>query len=271
MHKIELFLLPKEGKVIPTPGYVFRGFLMNVMNELKPELTHYYHEPNKIKDYAVNPFVKFKENQIDLTIICFQEPLYELLLKALMNPHSEFRLGPQEYYLSNLARGPIDLELVFKNARPMNAYSLYFPRPTYFNTGLGNYAVRLPIPEILYSNLSSLWNAISKKTADQDVTCFLEWVRTHVYVSSHEIKTVSEEIGAHHAAVAGFIGTVHFKIKKPNKHFFKKGRKVESMKEITIIHEGYCRWIDFLNKLAEYTNVGANRTAGFGVVLHDSN
>jgi len=43
---------------------------------------------------------------------------------------------------------------------------------------------------------------------------------------------------------------------------------VKDLKKVWDLHLCYAKWLDFLNKIAEYTNLGANRTASLGVVKY---
>ena len=85
------------------------------------------------------------------------------------------------------------------------------------------------------------------------------------------MKTAKRDIGKP-KAVFGGIGNASYQVKKPNKKYYEYwAKELDKRDDRDFIHEDYhsnCRWLDTLCKLGELTNVGANRTAGMGVIRY---
>lgn len=269
MFLIRLYL-KKEGQplnVYNKPfGYVFRGVFLNWLNDISPSSSHKFHEYEEVREYAINVWIKEKQNEIVLSLTLDDDVLGTALVDYIIqNPF--ISIIEEKYQITGIEKGAIDLKEILQNSKPIKSFNLFFPLPCYFNTSFGDYPVRLPIPESIYTNLCNIWNAISEGSADNEREAFSSWVRVHVYLSSCNIRTEKGYIGKNRT-IAGFMGNASYRIKKPNIHYFKKIKKIETRKEILLIHEGFSRWVDFLNKMAEYTNMGVNRTASFGIVKY---
>ena len=264
MYKLKLYLKPKtEQYLYNRPfGYVFRGYLMNWLKELAPKKVHELHDYNSIRPYSINSFYKRKEHLLELTFIAFKSDLGELLYNDIIdNNKFIIKLRDNIFNINNIEYGPIDLKKVFEQAKPVQKFSIYFPKPTYFNTSKGDYPIRIPIPTIIFSNLSTLWNSVSKQKQNINENHFVKWLETHMYLSGHKIQTIPLTIGKD-VPVVGFKGHTSFIIKELNYDFYEE-RTIKAAQEDFLSN---CIWTDFLCKLAEYTNVGVNRTAGFGIV-----
>ena len=62
----------------------------------------------------------------------------------------------------------------------MKGFNINFVTPTYFNTSMGDYPVRFPIPVILFGNFADLCNDICQEKSEIDRENFLNWVNAHV-------------------------------------------------------------------------------------------
>jgi CRISPR/Cas system endoribonuclease Cas6 (RAMP superfamily) len=136
---------------------------------------------------------------------------------------------------------------------------------------MGDYSVRFPIPVLFFGNLANIWKEISKDTSEIDREQFLHWINAHVYISGYKMKTVQVKIGKPKPVVGG-LGNATFRVVKIDKNYY-----VHLMEEIgrqhdyEYVNEDYsnnCRWLEILCKVGELTNVGANRTAGMGVMRY---
>jgi hypothetical protein len=270
MYKLKLTLKPKTEEVniynVPE-GYVFRAYLIRWLKELEPKLLHKYHDYNSIRPYSINVWIHKKKNTIDYTMHFFDNSVGEMLLDDITSDHHEIQINKYKFSIYNIEFGPINLSTVYDASKPIKSYTLYFPKPTYFNTLEGNYPIRLPVPADIYSNLLSITEEVASTNGfyyDEKIN-YYSWLKAHIYVSGHDIKTVQNHVKTHQSAV-GFVGHVSFKIKKPNSHYYENLEKTYRPSSVEKNHLANCKWTHFLNRLATYTNVGVNRTAGFGVV-----
>ena len=92
-----------------------------------------------------------------------------------------------------------------------------------------------------------------------------------MYGSGYKIRSVQTYIGKP-KAVAGCLGNVSYRVTKINKNYYKYFLKELNREyDYEFVNGDYsnnCRWLEILCKLGEYTNVGANRTAGLGVLRY---
>ena len=136
---------------------------------------------------------------------------------------------------------------------------------------MGDYPIRVPIPISLFGNLATLWNDISKEGSKIDQNNFLNWLNFHVYISGHKIKSVKRDIGKL-KPIVGCFGNVSYQVTKINRNYYKHFLNELNRKyDYEFVNDDYsnnCRWLEILCKLGEYTNVGANRTAGLGVIRY---
>lgn len=171
-----------------------------------------------------------------------------------------------KYNISRIYKVFANLRKIYAGAKPIFHFNINFETPTYFNTLKGNFPIRLPIPAVIFSNLIRLWNSISisNDIPAIDHKTLINWIESHIYVSKCEIKTKLVHIGKP-KRVGGFLGIVYFNIKKPNRNYYELFNQEEIM-------ENYLecsRDINFLCKIAEYTNLGVNRTASMGVIKYN--
>jgi len=263
MYKLKLYLKPKTEQYLYNKpyGYVFRGYLMNWLNEIAPEEVHNIHEYNCIRPYSINSHYKRKEHLLELTFITFNSNLGELLYNNILEDNKFIlKLRDNTFNIKHIEYGPINLKEIFENANPVQKFSIYFPKPTYFNTSKGDYPIRIPIPTILFSNICTLWNSISNQKQNINKNQFINWLETHMYLSGHKIQTIPLTIGKE-MPVVGFKGHTSFIIKELNYNFYEDNTVEDAQEDFY----SNCTWIDFLCKISEYTNVGVNRTASFGI------
>ncbi|MHA1729571.1 MAG: CRISPR system precrRNA processing endoribonuclease RAMP protein Cas6 [Promethearchaeota archaeon] len=268
-------LYPENGHIRPYEvpfGYVFRGVLMKWLSDSKPELVHELHDHEKIRPYSINFFIHRKIPKIDFKLITYQSSISDALLKDLiLNNKSKLFIGEKCYILSQIGFERIDLTQLMHSTHPIKSFSIHFVTPVYFNTRLGDYPVRFPLPSLLFGNLASIWNAINPKVAEINREEFINWVNAHVYISYYKMKTVQRNIGKPEK-VSGGLGSASFNVQKANKNYYKNLLKnQEQPSEAFSIQDHYmdkCRWLDALCKLGQYTNVGANRTAGLGIIKY---
>lgn len=123
-------------------------------------------------------------------------------------------------------------------------FELEFRTPTYFRALNKKSDVRLPVPVTVATNLAHLWNQISHGKAEIDVEGLREWVEENVTESSFTLETRAWAAGGQRRVI-GIVGRCRY-IARPDPNWGK--------------------WLSILGAMAEYTNVGGGRTAGFGVV-----
>jgi CRISPR-associated endoribonuclease Cas6 len=118
-----------------------------------------------------------------------------------------------------------------------------FLTPTQLSAYGSDFACVLPQPERLFPSLLRVWNEIEKATSIEHVSEYRNWIESHVHVSAHRIRTVEVPLGRTRKVV-GFLGRVVYSVS-------------DAQSPLAYLTAG-------LAKFAQLSNVGKNRTAGFG-------
>ena len=249
MIKFKFELIPQEGVIDPYVkpyGYIFRAVLMDWLHEIAPKLVHDLHDYNKIRPYAIQ--VEYRKDSIIFYLHVFESALSTPLINDLINKKNKsFTISDEEYQVRKVLFEDISLTNIVDHAKPIKNFRITFCEPTYFSTSRGNIVIRLPVPELIFSNLANLWDELAGVGLGIDQPPFLEWVNSTVFPSSLEIKTEAKEMGEEVPAV-GIVGWVNFEVAK--------------------YHPFYAKIIDILCKFGKLSNLGKNRTAGMGIITY---
>ncbi len=276
MIKITFELYPEDGRIKPYEhpyGYIFRGVIMKWLHEIKPELVHQLHKYEEVRPYSINCIIHKKIPKLDFVIVSADDKLSDTLLKDLIsNDRIKLRIGQKDYYISSVKFERINLkEQIIDKSQPVKNFSINFVKLIYFNTSMGDYPVRFPIPLLLFGNLVNIWNDFASEICKLDREPFLNWINAHLYISGYRMRTVRSEIGKKIPVVGG-LGNASFQVSKINKNYYVHYLEELNRKyDIDFVNEDYsgnCRWLEILSRVGEYTNVGANRTAGMGVIRY---
>ena len=109
--------------------------------------------------------------------------------------------------------------------------------------------VPLPIPSLMFRNIARIWSKFSDVHLDIDNA--IKWAENAITIAGfpNGIRTIRlYEHPTTNKWILGFMGTVRFSIREYN--------------------ERYAKILAALIKMAELTNVGVRRTAGFGMIKY---
>jgi CRISPR/Cas system endoribonuclease Cas6 (RAMP superfamily) len=250
MIKFKFELVPQEGVIDPYVkpyGYIFRAVLMDWLHEIAPKLVHELHDYNKIRPYAIQ--VEYRKESLIFYLHVFDSTLSTPLINDLINKKNKsFIISGEEYQVRKVLFEEISLGSIVDNARPIKTFRIIFREPTYFSTSRGNIVIRLPVPELMFSNLANLWDTLAGVGLGIDQPPFLEWINSTIFPSSLDIKTEAKEMGEKVPA-AGIIGWVNF--------------------EVAAYHPFYAKIVDILCRFGTLSNLGKNRTAGLGIISYE--
>ncbi|MFX0134165.1 MAG: CRISPR system precrRNA processing endoribonuclease RAMP protein Cas6 [Candidatus Hodarchaeota archaeon] len=275
MLKLIFELYPEDGQIKSHShlyGYIFRAVIMKWLSECKPELIHELHSYDKIRPYSIKCILNKKTPKVNFEVISYSDELSDTLFQDILSKEKiKLNIGQKSFYISKINFERISLKTLIETSKAVKDFNLKFITPVYFNTIRGDYPLRFPIPEILFGNLTTIWNDLFKEKSEIDREQFLSWVNAHIYISSYRMKTVKSEIGKDKPVVGG-LGNVSYRLTKINKNYYKHYLEVMDKKQdFDFVIEDYkinSRWLDILCKFGEYTNVGANRTAGLGAFFY---
>lgn len=275
MIKFTFELYPEDNQIIPyfhPYGYIFRGVIMKWLHEIKPELVHKLHEYEKIRPYAINCKYYAKTKKIDFILVSIKDVIGKTILEDLIQYEKvSLKIKGEKYLISQIKFERIIPEEFLEKAKPVKAFNINFVKPISFNTSMGNYPVRFPIPSLLFGNLANLWNDFSEGYCDVDRDNFLDWVNAHLYISGYKIRSASSEIGKPKPFIGG-LGNVSYRVTKINRNYYEHLlEKMELKNNYDFCNQDFrdnCKWLDILCTFGTFTNIGAGRTAGMGVIKY---
>jgi len=261
MFNFEFILSTKTKGILPSfTGHILRGAILKLINKHDKELAEKLHEGNKVRAYSISPLHSVGK-QINRTkrgeIIVEENELMKFRFGVLTKKLAERMVKItilEEQMILNLVNIKFEInrveikkttakELLEKNPES-NKFQLKFITPTYFNIAKQDFPLRFPDPRYLFMNLATLWNTFNEDKILVDQEELFEWIENHVSITGYNLQTRSEYI-AKGVPKIGFKGWTHFQLSGDEK---------------------YQQWITTLCSFAEFSNVGANRTAGFGCV-----
>ena len=267
-------LYPEDGRLgkrIPF-GYKFRGVIMKWLTERNPELADAFHKPGEIRPYSINTIPNRKENKIEFILTSYNEQLSDTVIQDLLQSERvKLKVDGQQFFIARISFERPNLDQMFKQAKAITKFQVQFVTPVYFNTLLGDYPVRFPMPNSFFGNLVHLWNEINTNDPQLERVSFIEWVNAHVYISGYKMRSAKRDIGKRKPVVGG-LGNATYRVTKINRNYYKKLlEEMDRNYDVNFVNDNYsenCQWLNALCKLGTYTNVGGNRTAGMGVIRY---
>lgn len=237
-------------------GSVARGVLLQLLGRVGPELSQELHEPNVRKAYSVTPLLFKSRSRLEDGYIL--DPSYPLRLRirfladgyarALLEAFQSedgFMIYEASFRVASIRVSSRSYEQLLAESKPSEAFRLLFTTPTCFSALNQRYFYLFPEPKHVFGGLLRLWNLFSPvgKLDPERTEEYTKWVGSQVGVSGYELSTRRVSVGRRTAI--GFRGWVNYRMGDG-----------DEWRKLT----------EALGRLAEYSNVGKNRTGGFGVV-----
>jgi CRISPR-associated endoribonuclease Cas6 len=255
-------------------GFITRGIFYEMLKFMNPNLAEDLHKVKKIAPYAVSPLIIeepetkiLKEGSIfSFTISLLTEELIMKINNFLINNKDlTIKIKEAKAQIIDLSISIIDLKKLYKDIEPITAFSIDFLTPTYFRqtllknpysptkqTRAKHYRyVPLPEPYLLFRSLIRLWKKFTDIETDHKK--YIDWLLEGGIAIAGYPLLKTHRIYEHPTIPkwnVGFTGTVYYNI--PKDTYDKQMAKITHA----------------LLKFGEYTNVGGNRTAGFGKIKY---
>ncbi|MCW4046650.1 MAG: CRISPR system precrRNA processing endoribonuclease RAMP protein Cas6 [Candidatus Bathyarchaeota archaeon] len=238
-------------------GYVARGLLLHAVRRVDPAASGLLHELDVRKPYSVTP-LGFKSRsrveggyELDPQAPCFVHfrflrDEYSTFILNYFQKENSLMVFDAVFRVASLSvncKSYVDLE---KEAQVVDRFRLVFRTPTYFaSLGSGFHWV-FPDAVKVFSGLMRVWNLFSdgRQFSKEEYLAYKEWLTKNVGVCEYDLHTRLAVMRRKKAT--GFVGWVTYEIKD----------KESEWNKITCM----------LAKYAEYSNLGGNRTGGFGIV-----
>lgn len=253
-----LELFGEKSVVLPFfTGHVARGLLLHVVRQVDPAASGLLHELNVSKPYSVTPLwfksisrsekgyvldplhpcrvgFRFLRDRYADYVLKFFEKQSSMMILDTSFPISSIRVNSKRYE---------DLE---KESTPVDELELTFRTPTYFSSLGSGYHWMFPDAVKVFCGLMRTWNLFSngKRFGKDDYIAYRDWLTKNIGVSEYQLET--RMIVMRQKKATGFTGWVTYELKDEESEWNKT----------TCV----------LARYAEYSNIGGNRTGGFGVV-----
>jgi len=245
-------------------GQIIRGAILQLITKHDQTLSDKLHESNKIRPYSVSPVNGYK-SRLKRTrrgeIIVDKGSMFKFRMGLLTNDLAErmvkitlqkevmnLKLGDGEFSVSSIEiKKKSAKELLTDQIENPTSLTLSFITPTYFTMAKQEFPMRFPDPRYLFMNLTSLWNTFIEEKIKVDREEFFQWLEDHISINAYQLSTYTVFI-AKGTLKIGFKGWVKYRLSGDEK---------------------YQQWIHALAQFAEFSNIGANRTAGLGCVLYN--
>ena len=262
MINFEIMLLAQNECLLPPfTGQIIRGAMLQLIAKHDQLFAEKLHEGNIIRPYSLSPILGYnkklgrtrrgeiivdKGSMYKFRMGILTSQLAERMVKiALLKEEMNLQLVEGEFKVASIVINKKTIaELLMDKEKPKDSLSLTFLTPTYFNIAKQEFPMRFPDPRYLFMNLASLWNTFNEEKVFVDQTELFSWLENHISINAYDLSTHSVYI-AKSAPKIGFKGWIRYQLSG---------------------EESYQRWIHALAQYAEFSNVGANRTAGLGCV-----
>jgi len=255
--ELEIKTFAEKGVKMPLfTGYVARGLALHILNRVNPALSQNLHEPNSVKPYSVTPLYfrskqKFHDGyMLDVSAPCVfrMRCLDESIAKYIVDFLSEndrVMLYDTHFKVASINVRSED----FATVRDSGSFRLQFQTPTHLAKIGSKFDALFPEPIHIFPNLLRIWDlCMSEKFGKEFHGRYREWIEKNMTVSAYELRTLAVTSGK--SLKIGFIGRCAY-------------RMGESQEFRPITNK--------LARFAQYSNVGMERTAGFGVVIYNNN
>jgi CRISPR-associated endoribonuclease Cas6 len=244
----------KSVKMPLFTGYVARGLALHILNRVNPALSQNLHEPNSVKPYSVTPLYfkstkKFADGyQLDASSPCIFKIrfLNDSIAKNVLDffsANESMMIYDTSFKVASMTVRSED----FENVQDAKLFKMIFDTPTHLAKIGSKFDQVFPEPLSVFPNLMRIWDScMSEKFGKVVHTKYKEWMARSTTVSAYDLRTLTVTAGK--SMKIGFAGWCAYRIVGDS--------------EFSLI-------TNKLAKLAEYSNVGMERTAGFGVVKYN--
>lgn len=258
IHSLVFHLRPEHGGRLRFTGHFIRGFVLSFVDTIDSELAFQLHSSKNLKPYGVTPLRASDEKYVftlDVeTDVVYQfrtsllkPDLSQTFLQQLLDaPPHPIQIGDLTFEIVRIKINKWSPE-TFSVAN-IDKFRFLFDTPVYFAKQGVNFVVPLPIPAKLFYNLANMWHSFVDDSIDIEAYC--SWVEENIMISGYDLHTCRPINIGNGRKVFGFLGHCNYNI------------RTDSSSD----HTKYCRITHKLGKFAEFTNLGGNRTGGFGVV-----
>ena len=257
MITIKFVIIAEENGTLENPGILLRAAIIKKISRYDPQFARKIHTPKHwgLAPYSIRPIkpanitreqIKYypqklsiyqgKEYDFEITIL--DKEITQSMLKILTE-REKLQLGSIKFHTSY-----ITLQKYGKiESQPQKKIQISFQSPTYFKSkDRPGILVLLPLPELIVASAARIWN---KYICNQyNVSTLIEKSKKQIKITAHKLRTIPPMKISKNRSMIGFIGKATYEI----------------------VDNELAEIFTKLIRLAEITNIGGSRTAGFGVI-----
>lgn len=265
-------------------GFSIRGFFYNILKKYDESLALRIHKSKGLAPFSTTPIFIYNKN-LKIVYKKIESPSPYLIGFSLLDSElarifrdiipmklENIELGNEKYKILEININDISFKDLIEKAKVIKNFSITFITPTYLRTtpkqkksqenneSFDNSIISpyryypFPDPILMFKNIVRIWRHFSNYPFNYKK--YLEWIELGGVIISgfpEGIRTIRVyEHPTSNKWCVGFIGKIFFNLPDDT---YKK-----DMAQIT----------DALLRFAEYSNVGGNRTAGFGVIKYET-
>ncbi len=254
--RIRLELLAEREVELPRfTGYVSRGLLLTMLRRMDPGESGRLHEAETRKPYSVTP-LRFRARRrtekgyiLDPSAPCgvefrFMEDEPARMLLDYFAGRDSVLIYDTEFKVASITLDSASYEELAAS-EPAGSFRLVFRSPTYLSSAGSRWDLLYPDPIQLFTGLLRLWDSFTegRRYGPGGLEEYRGWLRAHAGVTQHLLRTRLAEMARKRAV--GFTGWATYALDAS-----------DEWNRLTVT----------LARFAEYSNVGGNRTGGFGEV-----
>jgi CRISPR-associated endoribonuclease Cas6 len=269
-------------RILGFSGFTVRGIVYEILKSIDPNLAENLHGLKRIAPLSTSPItIEASRGRVlsEGSIFSFRiSALTDDLSMKIVNYLTEnmdlvLRVKDAEAKLIELSVSTLDPKRVLEEAKPVKSFSIHFLSPTFFRQSLTKKCcqycpnlkikcpylkcfkhyryIPLPEPYLMFRSLLRLWRKFTG--IDLNYREYVEWLlKGGIAVAGFpNLKTV--RVYEHPTTPKWSVGF--------------KGKVLFNLPEDTYSEE-MAKTTYTLLKLGEHSNVGGNRTAGFGVIKY---
>jgi len=258
--EVLLELVADRDALLPRfTGHISRGLFLHILRQVDPGLSFSLHQPNVRKPYSVTPLMFKPQKRIEegkllemktpcwVSFRFLKDDLAQKFIKFFYRK-TEVLIFDVEFHVNSITIKTKEYgELEREAEEPVGKIKLIFKSPTYLTVSGTDYHYLFPDHVKVFLHLMRLWNEFTstRKFSEEELNEYGEWLFKNVGVAAHRLGTVP--VVFKERPLVGFTGWVIYEIKDES---------------------GWNNVTQMLAMFAEYSNIGGNRTGGFGVTKH---
>ncbi len=234
---------PINGRFVTARG--IHGMLFNILAQADREESNWLHKHGAPRPFSFVPLYSDEGHLAGMRLAAITERAATLFIRTgewFQKEEHPCHLGGQEFIIQEVTQAPGLNWQQLAYSQPVKQVGLRFISPTAFKQGPGY--LRFPLSGNVFASPVRIWEAFAPPMMSLSKD-WLEWCRRDIFVTRHQIETVSVNIRKQQSFI-GFVGEAWFEAHRGD--------------------DQQLRTWQALAELATFCGVGYKTTMGMGAV-----